>query len=194
MPAANNMSVFTTQIKNNQDLAKSWLFQVFFETDNPSLAKLLDKDNLVLRAKSASIPSKTFGELTTEYLGTKLFYPGKATVDGDLTIKFDEFQDLSVSTTFHKWQQLLMNTGIENDIAAPGIVGGASSNYLKDYTATIRVVLWDSAKTAQLPVEWRFYFCYPKEVQNTELAMDSDAKIERTVVFKYSTFECVATA
>ena len=93
--AENAMSVFTTKIKNEQDLTKSWLFLVNFKFDNKDLEDLLDADEMLLRAKTASIPGKSFGELTTEFMGSKLVYPGKATVDGDLSIQFDEFQDMN---------------------------------------------------------------------------------------------------
>ena len=105
--AENAMSVFTTKIKNEQDLTKSWLFLVNFKFDNKDLEDLLDADEMLLRAKTASIPSKSFGELTTEFMGSKLVYPGKATVDGDLSIQFDEFQDMKISKILHRWSNLM---------------------------------------------------------------------------------------
>ena len=41
--AENAMSVFTTKIKNEQDLTKSWLFLVNFKFDNKDLEDLLDE-------------------------------------------------------------------------------------------------------------------------------------------------------
>lgn len=187
-----NMNIFSSNITNTQDLAKSYLFQVIFEPEAASaLSSILDKEELILKAKSATLPAKSFGELTTEYMGSKLVFPGKATMDGEFTIKFDEFQDMNISKTFHRWQSLIYNHGFEGDIGNIGITGGASSNFLKDYTCKIDVVLWDSELRTKLPVKYRFYFCFPKEVQAFEMDMEGDSKIQRSVTFKYSTFECI---
>lgn len=190
--AENNMSVFTTKIKNLPDLAKSYLFQVQFQFDNKELADLLGAEDLMLRAKTASIPQKSFGELSTEYMGSKLVYPGKATVDGDLSITFDEFQDMTISKTLHRWSNLMFNHAIDDDIDASGITGGAYSNYLKDYTATIIVDMYDSTLTNKLPISYKFRFAWPKEISSAELNMEGDSKVQRSVTFKYSTYEVIS--
>lgn len=190
--AENNMSVFTTKIKNLPDLVKQYLFQVTFQFDNKELADMLGAEDLMLRAKTASIPQKTFGELSTEYMGSKLVYPGKATVDGDLTIQFDEFQDMTISKLLHRWSNLMFNHAIDDDIDATGVTGGAYSNYIKDYTATITVDLYDSTLTNKLPISYKFRFAWPKEIASAELNMEGDAKVTRSVTFKYSTYEVIS--
>ncbi len=192
MPAVNNMSVFTTKIQNNQDLAKNYLFLVNFKFDNKTLEDLLDAEEMLLRAKTASLPSKSIGELTTEFMGSKLVYPGKATVDGDLSITFDEFQDMKISRILHKWSNLVFNHAIGQDFDAQGITGGAYSNYLKDYTATVIVDLYDSTLTQKLPISYKFRFCWPKEIAAAELNMEGSDKITRQVTFKYSTYEVIS--
>jgi hypothetical protein len=188
------MSVFTTSIKNMQDLAKNYLYQIIFEYESGSvLSNVIGTDDFMLRAKTASMPQKDFGELITEYMGTKLVYPGKSTMDGTFDVAFDEFQDMYISKALHRWQNLLFNGGFQNDIDVGGITGGASSNFLKDYCATARVVLYDSSLKQKLPVEFKFYYVWPKTVQSTALGMENAEKVQRTCTFRYSTFEMVAT-
>lgn len=189
--ADNKMSVFSSNIKNLPDLAKQYLFQVVFDFDNDQLKELLNAEDLILRAKTASMPAKSFGELTTEYMGSKLVYPGKATVDGDLSITFDEFQDMMISKVFHRWSNLMYNHSSGDDIDAGS--AGAFSNYLKDYTATITVFLYDSTLQNKLPIAYKFKYAWPKEVASAELNMEGDSKIQRQVTFKYSTYEVIST-
>ena len=182
MSLSNNMSVFTTSIKNQSDLAKNWLFQVIFEYESESaLSKIIGTDDFMLRAKTASLPQKEFGELSTEYMGSKIVYPGKATMAGTLEVQFDEFQDMYISKALHRWQNLLYNHAFQNDIDAIGITGGASSNFLKDYCATVRVVLYDSALKSKLPIEYKFYYVWPKNVATVSLGQESAEKIQRAV-------------
>lgn len=194
MSMSNNMSVFTTSIKNLPDLAKNYLYQIIFEYESGSvLSNVIGTDDFMLRAKTASMPQKDFSELVTEYMGTKLVYPGKSTMDGTFDVQFDEFQDMYITKALHRWQNLLFNGGFQNDIDVGGITGGASSNYLKDYCATARVVLYDSALKQKLPVEFKFYYVWPKTIQATSLGMESSEKVTRTCSFRYSTFELCAT-
>ena len=45
----------------------------------------------------------------------------------------------------------------------------------------------------KLPVEFKFYYVWPKTVQSFNLGMESSEKVTRTCSFRYSTFEMVAT-
>ena len=175
-----NMSVWG-QLANLQDLAKQYLFQVqfYFESSSP-LAQILNREDLMIRARTASIPGKTFGELDTQYMGTKLLYPGKATVNGDLEIQWDEFQDGEVSIALHKWGNLLMNQGFRDDIGGSSndITGGAFSNYAPEYCATVDLVLFKSTLRERLPVFWRMYRVWPKNIANFGMDQNADQRID----------------
>ena len=95
MSMNNNMSVFTNGTANLQDLAKNFLFNVIFEYESGSvLSSVIGTDDFIIRAKTATIPQKDFSELTTEYMGSRLVYPGKATMAGtfDITLDGDMFK------------------------------------------------------------------------------------------------------
>lgn len=195
-----NMNVFTTNIAQGIDLAKKYLFQVVIDFDGPlatMLKERINQDDFIFRAKSVTIPQKEFSEMTTEYMGTKLIYPGKVNISGDVTINFDEFQDTWVSTAFHTWQQFITNTGFRDDIIwndgnAP-LTGGSISNFANHYCATINIVLYDSTLKKKLPVQWRLYRCWPKTVSSVDLGMEDDGKIQRSVTFSYSHWEVIST-
>lgn len=191
--AENNMSVFTTNLINMQDLAKQYLFQIRFLYERGSvLSSILDTDDLMIKAKTASLPQKSFNELDTQYMGSKLLYPGKATVSGDFSVRFDEFQDLSISIALHRWSNLLFNQGFKNDISMNGqTTGGAASNFAKDYTATAEVLLYDSTLNNLLPVKWVIYRVWPKTINAYGLDQDAEGKVTREASFSYSNFEVV---
>lgn len=190
----NSFSVFTSSIKNLPDLAKNYLFQIIFEYESGSaLSNIIGTDDFMFRAKTAKIPGKSFSELETNYMGSKLVYPGKVTIAGELSVTFDEFQDMYISTALHRWQNLLYNQSFQNDIDNIDVTGGASSNYMKDYSATVRVVLYDSALKNKLPVEYKFYYVWPKSVGDASLDQNGSDKITREATFQFSTYECVST-
>lgn len=198
--AENNMSVYTTAINTFPDLAKNYLFQVIIVPEEGTpLAQLFKSiggtEQFMLRCKSASIPGMTFeGEFDTHYMGTKKSFPGKAKVDGEMTLKFDEFQDLITARMLHGWQNLIHNVSINEDggdITDFGAqyAGGAISNYLKDYSAKIQVVVYDSTKKNRLPYGWVCYQCVPQNVAPMELDMEGSSKLQPNVTFHYNTFQ-----
>lgn len=195
MAEQNNMSVFTTSIVNKPDLVKQYLFQVNFLYEKGSaLSDILDTEELLLCAKTMTIPQKEFNTIETHYMGSKLVYPGKATVAGEFTVQFDEFQDLSVSIALHRWANLLFSQGFENDIDVAGrVTGGASSNYAKDYTATVEILLYDSTLKKLLPVKWVLYRVFPKTIATSDLGAEQEGKVTRNCTFSYSNFEMVTT-
>ena len=100
--ASNNMNVFTSDINNLPDLAKSYLFQaVICPETGTALADMFSSigtEQFILRLKKISIPKKTFSSpLETNYMGSKKTYPGRAEMNGSCSVEFDEFQDLLTS-------------------------------------------------------------------------------------------------
>lgn len=200
--AENNMSIYTTELNTLPDLAKNYLFQAIIvpEAGTP-LATLFEQiggtQQFMLRCKKASIPKKSFdGTFETHYMGSKKKFPGKAVVDGDMTLEFDEFQDLVTTQMLHAWQNLIYDQSINEDggdITSTGsqLSGGAVSNYLKDYTAKIQIVLYDSTKKKRLPFGWVCYQCWPNEVSEVSLAQDGSEKIVRGATFSYNTWQMV---
>ena len=190
-----SMSVFG-QLSNLPDLAKTYLFQTMFLFDSGSeLASILNQEDLMIKARTVTIPQKSFGELDTQYMGTKLLYPGRATVFGDVTIQWDEFQDMTISTALHRWANCLMNQGFKEDIGggSNNITGGAISNFASRYCATIEIKLFDSTLKEMLPVKWRLYRCWPKTVSEVALDHNAEGKVTKSATFSYSNFECIYT-
>jgi len=190
-----SMSVFG-QLAELPDVVKQYLYQVRFIFESKSeLAGILNTDDLMIRARQVTVPSKTFGELDTQYMGTKLLYPGRATVSGDTTIVWDEFQDMGVSRQLHMWANCLMNQGFKEDIGGGSneMTGGAISNYASDYCATIEIKMFKSTLKEELPIKWVLYRCWPKTVSDFQLDHNADGKVTRSATFSYSNFEMIRT-
>ena len=190
-----SMSVFG-HLSGLEDLLKQYLFQVrFIFEKNTELANILDVDELMIRARQVTLPAKSFNELETNYMGTKLLYPGRATVSGSTTIQWDEFQDMTISEQLHKWANMLMNQGFKDDIGGGSneMTGGAISNYAAHYCATIEVKIFKSTLKEPVPFKWILYRCWPKNISDFQLDHNGDSKVTRQAEFSYSNFEIVRT-
>lgn len=196
------MSVFTTELNTLPDVAKNFLFQaIIVPEEGTPLARLFESiggnQQFMLRCKTATIPKRSFeGNFETHYMGTKKKFPGRPVMDGEMTLEFDEFQDLVTSQMIQAWQNLISDCSINEDggdITSTGgqLSGGAVSNFLKDYTAKIQIILYDSTKKKRLPFGWICYQCWPNDSGDVGLDMKGQDQIKRSVAFSYNTWQMV---
>ena len=207
----NPLNLYTSKILEYPDLLKNFLFQVHFQfNENTAISTLVSKieksygysdgstagETLMLRARSISLPKKTTNKINTHYMGQKRNYPGRTTVDGDVTIKFDEFQDLGTQNIFYEWQNLIFNhgtplgskeaTNMNNQIIE---TGGAVSDFIAQYTAQVYIYLYDSALRSKLPYYWVLYDVFPTDNGQIQLDAEGESKVSPEITFNYGTWQ-----
>lgn len=206
---SDNLNLFQNPITQAYpDLLKDFLFQVVFQFNSGTPLGAMFSNNLqaygdigdilTLRARSIQLPQKKTELISTHYMGAKRNYPGRTSVDGTVSIKFDEFQDQMLAAAFYEWQNMIYNHGfpVRSGVANTNWSGsGAVANFLSMYTATIQVKLFDStlSNESQLPYTWYFYECFPTDNGTTELNMEGNGKVSPTITFNYNTFEMAAS-
>lgn len=202
-------SIFSTDLVN-QDLAKNYLWQATFiphNSDGPLqtlFTNLGGSEVLTYRCRAATLPERSVdGNLESHWLGSKMVYPGKQKLDGEMTIKFDEFQDWVVSQVFYKWMSLIYNSNINRDggdISSTDSVlknitpGAAYSNNISDYSAKIVLRCFDSTLSSDSSKDYVLYYAWPKTIASVDLDQSGSDKIERSITFVYSTFQILDEA
>lgn len=200
MAQENDMNVFTSEIDTFSDLAKNFLWQaVLLPEEGTPLATLFKQlggtRQFTLRCRLASLPERSIeGELETHWQGSKKVFPGRTKLDGEITLKFDEFQDWTTSHMIHSWFNLIHNNDIKLDGGDAGTyfdqkTGAAVSNYMKDYSAKLKLTCFDSRLAAGSPHDYTLYYCWPKNLAQTSLDQEGSEKITREVTIRYSTYQ-----
>ena len=200
MAVENDMNVFTSEIDNYKDLAKDYLWQaVIIPEEGTPLAVLFKQlggtRQFTLRCKMASLPERSVeSELETHWQGSKKVFPGRTKLDGEMQMKFDEFQDWTTSHMLHSWSNLIHNCDIGQDGGDAGVyfeqkTGAAVSNYMRDYSAKIKLTCFDSRLADGSPHDYTCYYCWPKTINGATLDQESSNKIVREASFRYSTFQ-----
>jgi hypothetical protein len=200
MAAENGMNVFTSEIDTFKDLAKNFLWQaVIIPEEGTPLATLFKQlggtRQFTLRCKTAALPERTVeSELTTHWQGSKKVFPGRVKQDGQIPMKFDEFQDWTTSHMFQAWLNLIHNADIGQDGGDAAVyfdqkTGAAVSNYMRDYSAKIKLTCFDSRLAQGSPHDYTLYYCWPKGIHSVSLEQEGDGKIQREVDIRYSTFQ-----
>jgi len=208
MAESNLMNVYTSPIYAFPDPAKDWLFQTVFEfTPGTRLYNLVNTisgaygcelgDILMLSARSIPLPQKRTETINTQYMGSKRNYAGRTWVDNTINIKFDVFQDLYMYKIFYEWQNMIHNHAFptRTQKANPDMeAGGAASDWLSQYAATVTIYLYDNALKNKLQYGWRLYDVFPLDNGTAELNAESNAKIAPSLQFNYNTWEMFSTS
>lgn len=205
MAESNDMNVFTSELDNFQDLAKNFLWQaVIIPEEGTALANLFKAlggtRQFTLRCRMAALPERSVeSELETHWQGSKKVFPGRMKQDGEMQMKFDEFQDWTTSHMLQAWMNLMHNANIYQDGGDTADyfgnggngqkTGAAISNYMSQYSAKIRLTCFDSRLEEGQPHDYTCYYCWPKNLSQVQLDMAGSEKIEREVTFRYSTFQ-----
>lgn len=200
MAEENDLNVFRSEIDTFKDIAKNWLWQaVILPEEGTPLAALFKSlggtRQFTLRCRLAGLPERSVeSELETHWQGSKKVFPGRMKMDGELQMKFDEFQDWKTSHMLHSWFNLMHNCDIGQDGGDAGTyfdqkTGAAVSDYMKDYSAKIRITNFDSRLKSGSQDDYVLYYCWPKTLNGVPLDQESSEKIVRECSFRYSTFQ-----
>ena len=192
-----NLTLFQSGIMEYPDLLKDFLFQVVFQFQGNLIGQIAKnmgmEEILMLRARSVSLPQKKVETINTQYMGSKRNYPGRVSVDGTVTIKFDEFQDLALQKIFYEWGNMIYNHSFPYLQAAnTGWKGGGSiADYLSLYTASIEIKLYDSSLNNKLRYTWMLYDCFPTDNGTIELNAEGNGKVAPAITFNYNTWQMI---
>jgi hypothetical protein len=200
MAVENDMNVFTSEIDNFRDLAKDYLWQaVIIPEEGTPLAGLFKQlggtRQFTLRCRGAALPQRSVeSKLETHWQGSKKVYPGRMKMDGTIPLKFDEFQDWTTSHMFQAWMNLMHNCDIGQDGGDAAVyydqkTGAAVSNFMKDYSAKIKLTCFDSRLAKGAPHDYTLYYCWPEDLSQANLDQEGSGKITREVSICYSTFQ-----
>lgn len=164
------------------DVSRSWMFNAIF----PSISKVAGKsalpfgpEDLIVRCKSITIPDVSIDEISTQFMGTEQFFPGKKHTGGDVTATFFETEDQQIERIFYEWHQKIVNMDPDNDILA----GGSSGSVKRDICSDI-IVQGFKYNKVPMPFSFKLYNCWVKSVSNPTFDFSSTEGTSITVTFK----------
>ena len=127
-------------------------------------------------AKTVSIPQDVVDTLYLNYMGNKIFFPGKDNSTHTLNLTFWDDENLTVYKYFRKWMHLVKEPGTGRSIAKKGFVSDIKIK-LKDHTDFLT------------NLELKMVNCFPTELNDITLTYDSGDAIEIPIVLYFDFFE-----
>lgn len=103
------MAEFTyeNRLGNLPDIQRTWMWELLIPANQVTAE--WSQDDLVVRCRTVSIPGRTIEPVEANFMGTKVWYPGKTTYESALTVNFDEYEDQVVHKAIHAWHEKIFN-------------------------------------------------------------------------------------
>jgi len=182
MPGSPNNFTIEGRMKTMLDIQRNWSWSLLIPGINsvaPTTA-LLDMEDLLIRCRSISIPSRSNTVTQSDFMGMKQFFPGKPDVGGTVGATFEETEDMAVRRIFWEWEQNIFNINPKSALTA-----GKSRRPLKRLvTKDIFLVMYSYAGIP-LPKSVRFHNAFVQSVGDVALDYGAGESVKYTVTFQY---------
>jgi hypothetical protein len=164
------------------DIQRNFMWQLFIPgIISLAPSALLDAEDLLVRCRSISIPPRTNEPITSNFMGTRQFFPGKADPGGGtITVNFEDTEDMAIQRIFYEWEQNIFNINPASPLTA-----GKSKRPLKRLlTRDMYLILYNYAGIPLLK-QIRFHNAWVQNVSEASLAYDGNESVKYDVTFQY---------
>lgn len=136
-------------------------------------------NEVTIRARSVSMPSRGVETIPSEWMGQKQFFPGKMTLGNTVAIQFEESENQNVAKMLYAWQNYIMDI-TKGHSNALGKRATANTSYVTD----MHISLLSYAGT---PSDTVVYFknVFPTNVADVPLSYGGTASVKFDVTFQF---------
>lgn len=168
------------KMKSFEDVQRNWMFDVVI----PSISDVTngvmgDVDDLVFRARTASIPARGNEGIQSFFKGMSQWFPGKPTFTQTLDITIEETQDQIVLKALQAWQENVFSIDPTSD------TGGASLRANKrDVAKDVYIVMY-KYNQEEMERKIRLYNCYPENVGDVPLDYTGNESVKYSLTLRF---------
>jgi len=174
-------------IKNVQKYSSNYLGGLNLQTLGGNTDKVLIDEDLIIKCRSASIPSKVMSDISTSFYGQTRKLPGRAEFSNVLNILYEETERQTIKKFMDDWMNIISNSQFRNQAAFSGTSVVDKSQYMTSIT-----LMMYAYNGIQLDKSIVFYNCWPKEVQEVGVSyIDGGDLIKYNIGFSYDFWELV---
>jgi len=103
---------------NVGDIQKTWQWDLFIP-DFSRVSGIMGMDDLKLRVRSVTIPSRGVSTIISNWHGMEQVFAGKPNFTHSINVLCEEFDDQNVIKSFYNWQNMIFDIR-QNGAPNPG--------------------------------------------------------------------------
>lgn len=165
----------------NPDVQRDWMWELSIP-DIATIVPEVSTDGLVTRIRTATIPGATISEITSNFMGTRQFFPGKKEPMSDLSVEFEETQEHYIYSAFQSWMTLIQNTDNFTANSGASLMASKANGYGLDLF--LHLYTYDGQLSRQI----HFINAWPKELGSPALSYESSNQVKYTVAWKFDNY------
>lgn len=143
---------------------------------------IIDED-LLVKCRSISIPSKTVSQITTSFMGHKRYFPSKVDFSHNIDIEYEENELQTIKVFFDNWISAIEDTNFST-----GAYNGNRSLQIENYTSPLFLSLRQYNGLNQAK-NFTFFNCYPTSIRECSLNYSDNGSIKYVVSFSFDYYE-----
>lgn len=171
------------RLKNQPDIIRSYAWEVIIPEIGSVSESAKDSEDLVIRARITSIPSRGNEKIESNFVGMKQFFPGKPTFSNTISITFEEFEDQLVGKIMYEWANKIF------DIRANSPTGGGAQVDKKRDIAKLIIIKQYDYNSQELKLGYKLHNCFIENIEEVTLDYTSNESIKIPITFSYDFFE-----
>lgn len=181
-------SIWDNSYYTNYKPIPKWAFSVQFNLLNPGMDDTLNKaiTNAVWGKKEASAIVPVY------YAGVMANHPGRTTTAGEISFTFNENGDLDISKileniySVYAFDEKYFKNAADNENNVPYKISDKQDKSISVivYKPEINMAIDDNNK-GTIVGRYKFYNCFPTNLEEVEMSYDSDEIVQRTMRFSY---------
>lgn len=162
------------------DPLRTFEWQIIIPNSDSVTGNVLGQTDLMLRAKSVTIPSRTIGVIESNFLAMKQRFPGRVEFGENLSVMLEETEDFKVSQGLNNWMNLMVN-------AKPTTASGSALREKRGTNGYAKDIFIQPMKYTGDPINFCFHFynAYPVSRDDVSLAYDDESLVRPNFNFTY---------
>jgi len=193
---ATNFTIEGRRLANLPDLQKTWMWEWVVMDANKIDSVISDSEDLIIRCRTASIPSRGTEVMESNFMGMKQYFMGKPVIESNISTTFEETEDQKVMHFLYAWRQAMFNVNpVEggDGIANVGMPGASLFDKKRNLAKTCYLKMYKSEGTL-LPYMIKFVNTWPENVDAVSLDYGSNEGVKYNVNWKFDFWQLVKTS
>jgi hypothetical protein len=168
------------RLKGLPDIQRTWLWEIYIPNVNtiPNMPDIKD-DDLVIRARTCSLPSRGNEAVESNFMGFKQFFPGKVTYGNTMEATFEEMEDQKIAKFLYAWRQYIL------DVDPNSPTAGASGALTKRISSRNIYILQYKHNGSALQKKVQLFNAWPENVSDVALDMNGGEAVKYSVTFRF---------
>jgi hypothetical protein len=179
------------RLKNQRDIVRTYQFDLIFPQIDKVCTSFKDPQDLLVRCKSAVIPSRGNEIIETNLYGMKQFFPSKPTFGHVLNVTIEEWSDQKSLKAIDEWQNLIFQTDPNGPNAGASQVSQKRQGTGKSFALDGFITQYDY-NGIQLGQRIQFVNAFPTQRDDVQLSYNSSEAIMYNVSFQFDYWKFVA--